>query len=53
MNKTLSNLAETMLPELIKQMPVVIVLVIILMHQQQQINMLLDKCILVIQTVPH
>lgn len=46
---TVMGIIKSLLPELVKQMPVVIVLIIILIHQQQQINMLLEKCILVIK----
>jgi hypothetical protein len=41
-----------MLPELIRQAPAVVVLVIILVHQQQQINLLLEKCIVITQALP-
>lgn len=48
----MQTILKTLLPRLIENAPAIVVLLIILVHQQQQINMLLEKCIVVSQMLP-
>lgn len=48
----MKDVLRSLLPKLIENAPAIVVLLIILVHQQQQINLLLEKCIVISRQFP-